>query len=721
MGLSVSQPGSEIHPRSLSRSALSLPDNGLSTASSPAQDEAAPPKSASTHAQPAQNLSRAVRAHGTETVPSITDLANRITEADLLSHPIAKTVPQETLQAPSPGSSKTDVDGGSPAENAVQAESSFQPTTSKSFGVSAPKTAAPNQTASPSPLVVRAEGTQQVFNQRPDPIEPPRVAQSDDVRPQHQEIQYEMDAPALRAPASVPQTGLPPLTPNSSPIPKTFNQLHIAGPPVAGTLGGLNHNPTFANPNDPSAVRRSSFEPQISASIPAHLPSMSLSPEPNPGRIAGPRAERIHSQLQPEDQPLEHRTAPVLPVAGNQSVATGEIAVKLSPPSPRRSEEPPMASTAGPAAPLVSWNPRAPEASRTVEHDPHSLQPQSATPSSENPSTTLTPESFDSMSAPNALAPEANHVVDSGPHILQTQAALSGSKEPPTSNASRLPEPHPARNARGQEASRTVEPGPHVLQPQAAVSGSKEPPSPNSSGLSETLPNRNAQVNESSHVVDPGVHVPQPQAASLDGDATSLMRAPAIQSAALKGTGSTDRGETVSVPSSAREPFAAIDAATRPDPPNWVHLGSRRAEAEFQDPSLGWIGVRADGSAGQVHATLMPRSSDAAQELGGHMAGLNDYLADVHTPVQSLHIALPEAREAGSSSEREQAQQMGQGSNQGMSQNAHQDGSSAAPRNSQPAIPVASDAIHLEAQASLGNLSPPAASEFSGLHISVMA
>ncbi|MGC1462330.1 MAG: hypothetical protein WA802_09020 [Terracidiphilus sp.] len=385
-----------------------------------------------------------------------------------------------------------------------------------------------------------------------------------------------------------------------------------------------------------------------------------------------------------------------------------------------------MAATAGPAAPLAAWVARTPESSRAVEHEPLALQPQSANPSSEKPSTTLTSGTFESIPTPNPRPTEGSPVVESGRRVLQPQAALSGSKEPPAVNISGLSEPHPSRNARVPETSRTVELDPHVLQPQAALSGSKEPPTPNTSGLSETPSSRNAQVSESRHVVEPGVHVPQPQAASPAGDAASSIHVPAMQSAALKGTGSMDEGEIIAIPSSAREPFATIDAATRPDPPNWVHLGSHRAEAGFQDPSLGWIGVRADGSGGQVHATLMPRSSDAAQELGGHMAGLSDYLADVHSPVQSLHIALPEVGEAGSSSGREHAQHMEQGSNQGMGQNAdrnpHQDSSSASPRDAQSSMSAASAAIHLDAQASPGNLSPPgAASEFSGLHISVMA
>jgi flagellar hook-length control protein FliK len=64
-----------------------------------------------------------------------------------------------------------------------------------------------------------------------------------------------------------------------------------------------------------------------------------------------------------------------------------------------------------------------------------------------------------------------------------------------------------------------------------------------------------------------------------------------------------------------------------------------QAEAGYQDPALGWIGVRAEASGGAVHATLVPQSSDAAQALSGHMAGLHTYLAENRTPVETLTLA----------------------------------------------------------------------------------
>ncbi len=92
-----------------------------------------------------------------------------------------------------------------------------------------------------------------------------------------------------------------------------------------------------------------------------------------------------------------------------------------------------------------------------------------------------------------------------------------------------------------------------------------------------------------------------------------------------------------------RETFAAIDAGSTGGKPTWIHAGMQRAEAGFQDPALGWVGVRADTSGGGVHAQLVPGSADAAQALSGHLAGLNAHLAAHHTPVETVTLTAPES------------------------------------------------------------------------------
>lgn len=96
----------------------------------------------------------------------------------------------------------------------------------------------------------------------------------------------------------------------------------------------------------------------------------------------------------------------------------------------------------------------------------------------------------------------------------------------------------------------------------------------------------------------------------------------------------------------ARDTFTALDAEPAPGAPNWIHAGAQHAEAGFEDPALGWVGVRAELSAGGVHAAVVPASAEAAQALGGHMAGLNAHLANEHIPVQSLSMTAEAGRES---------------------------------------------------------------------------
>jgi hypothetical protein len=123
----------------------------------------------------------------------------------------------------------------------------------------------------------------------------------------------------------------------------------------------------------------------------------------------------------------------------------------------------------------------------------------------------------------------------------------------------------------------------------------------------------------------------------------------------------------------AQDTFAALDSGGTAATTTWVHAGARQAEAGFQDPTLGWIGVRAEGGSGSVHASLVPGSEDAAQALGGHLAGLNAYLAEHHTSVDTVTMSAPLARGTESALDQNAGQSMHQGQGQGGGQSAGQD------------------------------------------------
>jgi hypothetical protein len=169
-----------------------------------------------------------------------------------------------------------------------------------------------------------------------------------------------------------------------------------------------------------------------------------------------------------------------------------------------------------------------------------------------------------------------------------------------------------------------------------------------------------------------------------------------------------------------RETFSALDSEAAPGALAWTHSSARQAEAGFQDPALGWVGVRADLSGGGVHASLLPDSAAAAQELGRHMDGINTYLAEQHTPVASLGMAAPSGRGSESGAGDGFGQGTQQGMQQGSGQNAQQQNNaelqpeSAINRASFSRAPLAQNTgARVDAESSVH--------ETGGAHISVMA
>jgi hypothetical protein len=136
----------------------------------------------------------------------------------------------------------------------------------------------------------------------------------------------------------------------------------------------------------------------------------------------------------------------------------------------------------------------------------------------------------------------------------------------------------------------------------------------------------------------------------------------------------------------AGEAFTALDAegANRV---TWVRAGAQQAEAGFDDPRLGWVSVRADVSGGSIHASLVPASAEAAQVMGGHLEGLNAYVNEHHSAVETITVAASQSRahesadagspgqgmqeRAGQESGQQQSQGNGQGAGGGSAPNRH--------------------------------------------------
>jgi hypothetical protein len=162
-------------------------------------------------------------------------------------------------------------------------------------------------------------------------------------------------------------------------------------------------------------------------------------------------------------------------------------------------------------------------------------------------------------------------------------------------------------------------------------------------------------------------------------EAPAMVRDPMAAHGAPTGAIAVNRADGAQ-PATAQETFAALDAGTGAGTavgtPNWIHAGGRQAEAGFEDPALGWVSVRADLSAGGVHAAVIPGSTEAAQALSGHLAGLSAYLSDQHTPVATLTIAVPGngGTESGLNQGMQHGtgQETGQGTGQGVGQDIDQ-------------------------------------------------
>ena len=162
-----------------------------------------------------------------------------------------------------------------------------------------------------------------------------------------------------------------------------------------------------------------------------------------------------------------------------------------------------------------------------------------------------------------------------------------------------------------------------------------------------------------------------------------------------------------------RETFSSLDAGADNATTNWIHAGTQHAEAGFQDPALGWVGVRADLNADGIHATLTPGTADAAQALGSHLAGLHAHLAAEHVPVTSVLLAPAKGSEAG------------MGGNQGMSQETGQNPDGHAPPQPQAGtqtfqqprtLLAATDSPErADASASFAGISRPKGSSFSAM------
>ena len=301
------------------------------------------------------------------------------------------------------------------------------------------------------------------------------------------------------------------------------------------------------------------------------------------------------------------------------------------------------------------------------------------------------------------------------PHPTHPAALLPAGVVP--ASASSSPAPAPA-------SSDLIQPAPITAIPDEAQAIESKFPATTSAGAGSTRTATEASW-RSAHGTSSGQSVPQANPLHGAQPGVPAQEAPSVapvrDSAAMGATTSEGSGLASSTTNSGGSPgdtFAAIDGGIATGSHTWIHAGAQRAEAGFQDPNLGWIGVRADTSGGGIHAALIPGSADASLALGGHMAGLNTYLADRHTPVDSLTLAEFDSRSAGSGAGRQGSETMHQGAGREDGQGAY---SEAQPSSRTGTAAIATAASSEHTPQATGADSTYDTRKPGGAHISVIA
>jgi len=241
------------------------------------------------------------------------------------------------------------------------------------------------------------------------------------------------------------------------------------------------------------------------------------------------------------------------------------------------------------------------------------------------------------LSASAGLAAASQAVAISAPALaggiaalnLPTTAGLSAVHSAPGTAKSGT-SPHAGRDPGVQQKAK---PAAHAaasvdspLPASAVIAGSDNP----AAGVHDASARVKTEATASTHSFHETSHTASP---GLDGSAR-LGSPVVVQTSASSAAAGAGR-------SALRETFSALDADSGAVSPTWTHAAPQQAEAGFKDPALGWVGVRADTSGGGVHAVLVPGSAKAAEELGRHMDGIHTYMAEQHTPIDSLGMDAP--------------------------------------------------------------------------------
>jgi len=345
---------------------------------------------------------------------------------------------------------------------------------------------------------------------------------------------------------------------------------------------------------------------------------------------------------------------PIAQLAGNSAQAdraqghTNNSASALTGTGPRESapltESPfPTRALAIPGATGLSTPPAVPEAQASAIGEPSGSRPNTAVDGADTLSLAIPDLPVAGAGSPGASLDGLNSMSVAGGAMESASAAVSGDALSPAEFAA---------ERRG------------LTGPSNASDLSGSPAQRSQRGSSSDIAKGIAAVGPEFAAVN--------QASSTSGSTASpfgaLGSSPGPALGVASGSGSGSFGSATAP--SAGETFAALDGDAPVGSIGWTHAGAHRAEAGFEDPALGWVGVRADLAGGGVHASLVSGSNEAAAMLGSHLAGLNEYLAERHPTLANVTLAVPEKSGLSTSA------QPDSGTQSGSQSSAHQDSSS---------------------------------------------
>lgn len=167
----------------------------------------------------------------------------------------------------------------------------------------------------------------------------------------------------------------------------------------------------------------------------------------------------------------------------------------------------------------------------------------------------------------------------------------------------------------------------------------------------DTTSSREAFVVESQVASQAGVSRPKPQQktgenassnttilpANSSASALSRMSGDAPATGPLAHAGDSDDGGTKKdFPLLDATPFQRLDSGEAPA--TLLHSSAHQIAVGVHDPSLGWLEVQTQSTAGHISATLSTASTDAHANLAAEMPAITQYLADRNVSLHSLSV-----------------------------------------------------------------------------------